>query len=152
MRDTLVKLRRRISSENKFNEDFLKDIKEVPTYDLFTPDKVAVECEDGEISDNFVNAYFLERICNDSERCVFLLDIKEKEISEIKPSLLHLRYNISDPDIPHYPGGDFTATVENYNVIRNEAGLLKHNANHINFENFPALEVEVKIESKSKYF
>jgi hypothetical protein len=151
MRSKIRKFRSKISSKSKYSEEFIDEIESIPTYDLFTPEKVSLICEDTEVHDLKRTKFLEHREKSNSDVIFFLVVIEKKDIEEINPIELYLRYSIDDSDIPHYPGDDYKMKVHNTEVINSVSDLSEYDIKRKDLDNisqssFPALKLRTQEE------
>lgn len=150
MKTKIKKLRSKLSANSNYSEESLEKIKDKKVYDLFTPDKSTLLCEDEELN-NIKKIRFLEhKEKKNSDVVFFLVIIDDKYAKEVNPLEIYLRYNIEDPEIPHYPGGDFKMKVHNSEIIRsvselkNKYNISREDLDNIDENELPALKIRTQ--------
>lgn len=156
MREKVRKIRSKISSSENYPDELIEEIKNIPTYDLFTPERASLVCENLEIRDPERVYFIMEKNQKKMNTVVFLISLKEKNPKDIIPVKLYLRYEIEDSNLPHHPGKDYEFQVHNSEIIRDKSdlkSLLEEDIpDNYNLEDYPALKVrsEVKDEEPHK--
>lgn len=113
MKQKIKNLRDRISKKSQFDEDFIDEISDIPVFDLFTPDRSCLVCEEKEIY-NVRQVRFLEHLTkSNSDIVLFAVSLNSEEINDVNPLHLYLRYNIEEKELPHYPGKEFKFDIHN---------------------------------------
>lgn len=155
MRQKLRSLRSKISSKNEYDDDFIEKIKEIPTYDLFTPDRGALICEESEVLEPNKVKFLLEKNQSNSEVVIFVVSLKKQNEEELTPVELHLRYNVDEKELPHYPGKDYKFSVHNTELIESRAELEKliegDNIKNYSIENYPVLKIRTRKKKESSH-
>lgn len=150
MRDKIKRMRSKIYN-TKYDKEFLEEIKDIPTYDLFTPNKSTVLCEEEEITDPSRVKFVEHKESSNYDVVVFLLFLEnDYDVKEVKPVKLYLKYKVEDPELPHYPGEEYQVDVHKSEIIVSFSDLKKYNIhpndlNGVSESDFPAIKLRTTV-------
>lgn len=136
MKSKISKIRAKFFENSEFDEEALEELKGIPTYKIFKPDKLTVKFEQ-EREQHDVGFSYVDDI-EDSSYQIFLIGTNEEEISELTPVEAFIRYEVENPNYPQYPGGDYELDIHDSEVVDSIENLEKYNVTSSDFYFFCA--------------
>lgn len=148
MKSKIIKLRTKLFEKSEYEKESIEQLKEVPTYKLYKPEKLTVKFEKTR-EHHDVGFSYVDDV-KDTPYHIFLIGTNQEEVSELTPVEAFIRYNIEDPNLPHYPGDDYVLDIHDSQVVNSIKEIEKYNINKKDLRNycdtdFPSLLVRGEI-------